>query len=194
MNHGWHPQHPLTLEMWPGSYQCDACSKTTDSVSYHCSPCQFYLDVDCAQLAQTIEHSCHLQHPLTLQLKKASFCCDACSLRHEEEGFSYQCATCHFWVHKSCALLPSSIKHTSHDCPLTLSNFFQLKALELTRFGIYCDICAKKVSRRNCVYYCAGCKYFAHVCCCTTSKTECVMCHIFLPSLSLLLLLLLDFN
>ncbi|KAL7194244.1 hypothetical protein ACSBR1_034622 [Camellia fascicularis] len=161
-NHPAHPQHPLSLLFEPDLTQkCDSCFENWGNLLYYCSLCEFKLDIHCATLPNTIEHIGH-NHPLTLQLKQASFSCDACGKPHNYAGISYQCTTCYYWVHHECVSLPNSVAHSSHNHPLTLSNAFEL---EFSKFKLYCDICSEVVNQKNCVYSCAGCRYVAHVNC-----------------------------
>ncbi|XP_028057059.1 uncharacterized protein LOC114261054 [Camellia sinensis] len=159
-NHPAHPQHPLSLLFEPHLTQkCDSCFENWGNLLYYCSLSEFKLDIHCATLPNTIEHIGH-NHPLPLQLKQASFSCDACGKPHNYASISYQCTTCYYWVHHDCVSLPNSVAHSSHNHPLTLSNAFQL---EFSKFKLYCDICSEVVNQKNCVYSCAGCRYVAHV-------------------------------
>lgn len=120
----------------------------------------FCLDVGCASLAQTVEHTSLHHHPLTLLLKLSIFCCDACGITHEEAGLPYHCASCNFWAHPDCASLPSTIQRTSHhqhvpSVPLILVS--SCNKSEIYQFKMYCDICSKEVREKNCIYYCADC-------------------------------------
>ncbi|KAH7853627.1 hypothetical protein Vadar_004845 [Vaccinium darrowii] len=107
----------------------------------------------------------------------ASFLCHACGDDHK--AVSFKCGCCPFWVHQSCTLLPSTLKHSDQDHLLTLARSLPD---EYSIFSPSCDICCKEVYAliwvngnevftMNWVYYCAGCRYFAHVNC-ATSKRE----------------------
>ncbi|KAI3689891.1 hypothetical protein L2E82_47861 [Cichorium intybus] len=73
-----------------------------------------------------IEHEGHPQHTLSLQLRPGSFRCDACNAK--DEGLFYQCDSCDFWIHKSCAFLDHSIKLPHHhNHPLVLVYFAHIK-------------------------------------------------------------------
>ncbi|CAL5432556.1 unnamed protein product [Camellia sinensis] len=52
LSHPFHPQHPLTLLPHPPSncseFRCQACGKTRRGFTFHCSTCQFNLDINCA--------------------------------------------------------------------------------------------------------------------------------------------------
>ncbi|GJY53655.1 C1-like protein [Tanacetum coccineum] len=62
------------------------------------------------------EHKGHPQHSLTLKLRPGSFHCDACNAK--DEGLFYECDTCDFWIHKSCATLAPTISiHLPHHHP-----------------------------------------------------------------------------
>ncbi|GFZ08779.1 hypothetical protein Acr_20g0005870 [Actinidia rufa] len=166
MKHPMHLQHPLSLLPSPPypRKECNACRRSCESFTYHCSSCQFNLDVACALLAQKIDLGCH-EHPLTPLQRPALFLCDACGTKHE--GSSYQCAICQFWINQECAKLPRTIEHGSHEHLLSLSYSLPL---EDYRSASYCGICSKKVNRVNWIYNCAECKYHAHVNCATSKR------------------------
>ncbi|GKD02818.1 C1-like protein, partial [Tanacetum coccineum] len=94
-----------------------------------------------------LDHKCHPQHTLTLQLRPASFNCDAC--RTEEKGLFYQCDSCDFWIHKSCASLPPTLDlphhHHKHTLVLVYSlpeNFYRFRYF----FHIKCALNAQQQS------------------------------------------------
>nr|XP_027083204.1 uncharacterized protein LOC113705525 [Coffea arabica] len=101
ITHPMHSQHPLVLLGKPpyssGSCICDACGQGGwKFFTYHCSRCEFDLDVSCAILE--IKLHCH-DHPLRQLKKPAFFWCDAC--RELDEDSSYLCTVCPFWIHKN---------------------------------------------------------------------------------------------
>ncbi|GFY98185.1 hypothetical protein Acr_12g0007260 [Actinidia rufa] len=144
---------------------CGGCGFPIDSGPfYRCEQCRYDLHKFCAELPHEMKHPWHPEHPLTLdtvsldysckacnfnrrgslayQCEPSSFCCHACGKEHE--GVSYKCTRCQFWVHESCASMPSSIKHSDHHHPLT-------RAYTLERFGsfIFCGICQKDMKIRD---------------------------------------------
>ncbi|CAL5337557.1 unnamed protein product [Camellia sinensis] len=169
IEHPMHPQHPLFLFPNPSHSQtaceCSVCQRPCKGFTYICFPCKFEIDLLCALMMWKIEHECH-KHALTPLQRPALFLCDACGTRHE--GPSYQCTTCQFWVNQNCASLPSTINYSGHHHLLHLTYYL---SYEHFRFTSYCKICIKFVDRAYWAYYCAECKYFAHVNC-LTSKAK----------------------
>ncbi|KAM7530136.1 hypothetical protein LguiB_033546 [Lonicera macranthoides] len=99
------------------------------------------------------------------------FACDACGT--EDEDFSYRCtsAECQFWIHASCASSVSTLHRNDHKHPLLLAYYVPY---QLRNFSHDCYICEKRVYHSNWVYYCASCRYFAHLNC-AKSKEEPLM-------------------
>ncbi|PIN09543.1 hypothetical protein CDL12_17874 [Handroanthus impetiginosus] len=63
---------------------------------------------------RSIKHPSH-RHPLTYVRKPSSlFHCDGCGT--EERDFAYVCNFCEFWIHKSCALLPTTFQSILSPC------------------------------------------------------------------------------
>ncbi|KAM7530117.1 hypothetical protein LguiB_033527 [Lonicera macranthoides] len=169
ITHDKHPQHPLTLLSHPpdlsSRYDCDVCGiEDWKWFIYHCSKCEFDVHISCVLEDRVVEHEGH-PHPLTVVHKKALFNCDACFT--EDKDLSYFCNTCEFWIHKSCALSPSTIQHNSHIHPLVLN--YSLPYIHRS-FPFNCDICKERVHPNFWVYDCDPCRYFVHVKC-ATSKT-----------------------
>ncbi|KAK2976227.1 hypothetical protein RJ640_001953 [Escallonia rubra] len=160
-HHPLHPQHPLTLHGRRDNHRCDVCRSKCEHFTYVCSPCDFGMDIICASLMERkIDHPSH-KHPLTPVRRKALLFCDACGQKHE--GTWYQCTTCvHFWIHRDCASLPTSIERSDHKHPLTLS--YTIPSQYAT-FYPGCDICRKLLRPFYWVYYCGKCRYFTHVTC-----------------------------
>ncbi|XP_047317508.1 uncharacterized protein LOC124920961 [Impatiens glandulifera] len=173
-----HQDHRLTLLSRPPSRHsrrtnCNACNRSDwQHFTYHCPPCNFNIDIECAIRATTrVQHKCH-KHPLIPLQSPAKFHCDACK-SSEFEGPSYLCTICQFWVHQVCAdWLPTTLKYqhqssiggrNAHDHPLILSYTFPRT---FHKFVAFCEICFEKLSRPDWVYYCPDCRYFAHPSCC----------------------------
>ena len=92
--HPLHPHHPLTLLAKTPylSYAiCDDCGKPWNNFIYHCSICNFDLDVFCAFPATKIKTEEHIHHLIKLG-RSALLLCDACGLEHK--GYFYTCPTC----------------------------------------------------------------------------------------------------
>ncbi|KAM7530116.1 hypothetical protein LguiB_033526 [Lonicera macranthoides] len=169
ITHHKHLEHPLTLlscsPYGSSSCRCDVCGiQNWKWFTYHCFKCQFDVHIPCVLEDRVVEHKSH-PHPLTVMHKKVLFKCDACFT--EDKDVSYFCNTCEFWIHKSCALSPSTIQHNSHDHPLVLN--YSLPYTHRS-FTFHCNICKEKVHPNNWVYNCDRCKYVVHVKC-ATSKT-----------------------
>ena len=108
-------------------------------------------------------HPSHNQHLLSLIQNPSSFKCNACNVDDHIRDMSYRCTRCQFWIHKSCADAPMSFRSQFHDKhPLVLS--FSLPLL-YHKFGQFCGVCSKKLSRFVWIYYCPNCRFFAHFHC-----------------------------
>ncbi|GJT14088.1 C1-like protein [Tanacetum coccineum] len=128
-------QHPLTLVMLKrlGSHflVCDVCYQRLAKgfiYSYYmpdeggftlCGNCFLVefsreAEVDAIKEAAAfkLNHESHPHHTLTLKSRPASFCCDAC--KTEEKDLNYECDSCDFWIHKTCASLPPTINLSRH--------------------------------------------------------------------------------
>ncbi|GLT53315.1 hypothetical protein SLA2020_265960 [Shorea laevis] len=83
--------------------KCDGCNTEEQlrGLIYHCSHCNFSLDIKCASLPLTIQAEIHQAHPLTLVRRSLCFTCDACG--KEGKGMFYFCAICPFLVHLQCS-------------------------------------------------------------------------------------------
>nr|GEX54604.1 C1-like protein [Tanacetum cinerariifolium] len=116
-----------------------------------------------------LKHKSHPQHSLTLKLRPASFCCDAC--KTEEKDLFYECENCDFWIHKSCASLAPTIHlprhHPKHPLVLVYSlpeNFY--------KYPNYCKFCNKYIRRGEWLYHCRLCRYFAHIKCALNAQKK----------------------
>ncbi|CAL5389775.1 unnamed protein product [Camellia sinensis] len=152
ITHPSHLEHPLTLFSNP-TYRslCDVCRETCNRFIYHCSSCNFDVDLKCASVAysiqQRIEHKSHTQHQLISLQKPAMFFCDACGTKHE--GTSYLCTTCGFWVNQNCAnSLPNTIKLTNHPHPHPLTLIYSTP-FESYRSSPICAICHEGVDCKS---------------------------------------------
>ncbi|CAK9145906.1 unnamed protein product [Ilex paraguariensis] len=149
-----HSSHPLILCTEPPSAdsecKCHACGNFCRRLTYHCSLCEFYIHPLCVFQERTLKHESH-EHILTLFQRPALFDCDACGMK--VEGVSYVCIDCQFWIHNSCALLPSSLINSGHH-PHSLNLAYSLP-LESSNFTHDCNICAKKVKPLYWAYSCS---------------------------------------
>ncbi|PWA47975.1 C1-like protein [Artemisia annua] len=107
------------------------------------------------------EHEGHPEHTLTLQLRPASFRCDACHTK--DEGLFYQCDSCDFWIHKTCTSLASTLDLPHHpNHPLVLVYSLPEK---FYKYAFYCEFCNIYIRRNEWLYHCGNCRYFAHIKC-----------------------------
>ncbi|GLT96160.1 hypothetical protein SLE2022_138040 [Rubroshorea leprosula] len=132
INHPSHLYHPLILyEKRPMdcSYSvwfCDSCRKVYKSGEelfvYHCSSCDFDLDIRCAVLINLISGDIprlkHFSHQHSLFFLKKHYIepqdqsCSACE--EPISGPVYCCFDCSFFLHQKCFELPLEINHPSH--------------------------------------------------------------------------------
>ncbi|CAK9156930.1 unnamed protein product [Ilex paraguariensis] len=71
------------------------------------------------------------------------------------------CHPCGFWIHKTCALSPSTITCSDHPHPLLLVK----QHFKLTNFDQDCDLCGVYIDDDFWAYYCGPCRYFVHLKC-----------------------------
>ncbi|XP_023742415.1 uncharacterized protein LOC111890541 isoform X2 [Lactuca sativa] len=184
----------------PGVIGCYACQNPISSgFAYGCTQCRHFMHKKCSQVAAVlnlpsiyehpltiarkaeadaikeagrikIEHNGHPQHILTLQLRSASFRCDACNTK--DEGFFYLCDSCDFMIHKTCASLAPTIQlphHPNHELVLIYS-----LPEKVFKFAYYCEFCSIYIRRNDWLYHCANCRYFAHIKCALTAEQPCI--------------------
>ncbi|KAL9336232.1 hypothetical protein Peur_070720 [Populus x canadensis] len=159
-----HRRHPLHLLAKPPSHYtecvCDRCDKTFKSFVYHCSSCEFDLDIKCAFQPGFFEVDSqfpHKDHPLILNEEKEyhgeGVRCSVC--KEPMSGPSYSCTSCNFFLHKKCAELPTEIKRQLHpEHPLRL----------LPNHDMICDFC-NETCYESFVYFCIVCDYNLHIKC-----------------------------
>nr|KAJ0200663.1 hypothetical protein LSAT_V11C600329140 [Lactuca sativa] len=142
----YYHHHPLTLTDMKNtdsrSRQCDVCRirKTPGVFSYifikdnkytfvaciDCCVARISLKAEVDAIKEEpkikVQHEGHPHHTLTLQLRPAALRCDACNSK--DEGLFYECDSCDFWIHKTCASLASTINlphHPNHPLVLVYS-------------------------------------------------------------------------
>ncbi|KAL1802593.1 hypothetical protein ACET3Z_031240 [Daucus carota] len=170
IQHHLHAEHMLTLSQnaW---LNCNVCDKSLSQwFVYECTrKCFFAVCLKCAFLERELNHPSH-KHTLTLLPLKGSHMCIACGMEGTKD-FSYLCQTCFFWIHKSCASAPAELTRKDHhnDHPLVLA--YSLPK-EYQSFGVSCSLCPEKVYPFYWLYYCAGCRYFAHVQCALSASNS----------------------
>ena len=183
---------PLSLQQETTNFTCRACEKSRSQFAYHCNRCNFFLDVECAQMftrnfegQNYILSFCH-HHPFVLCKKERNdhvVSCDRCN--QVISGEIWSCNQCDIYLHRSCAAAPQQIKHPFHpDHTLTL--FFDekllctvsiLKSLDKKgevkyfrhkHFSIHDDkeneVCCGVCEKQVCgqTYECIRCKFFIH--------------------------------
>ncbi|KAK4595841.1 hypothetical protein RGQ29_014080 [Quercus rubra] len=167
LHHPLHPIHPLILFDEKTHYpeqktKCQVCNESRRQYTYRCYRCDFNLHATCASLPPTIQSSQVHHHPLTPFWKWMSFTCDLCA--KEVKGIPNHCAPCGFWVHNTCASLPSRLKVEYHRHPLHLTH--SSFEVELHQSGFrFCQRCAQKLNTNYGFYYCSKCDFVAHLDC-----------------------------
>ncbi|PWA72781.1 C1-like protein [Artemisia annua] len=183
-------QHPLKMFMLKNEilefWVCDICRKRiTKGFEYFsehgqrtfiaCSNCflpEFARKAEADAIKEEasikLKHEGHSQHTLTLQLRPASFHCDAC--KTEEKGLFYLCDGCDFWIHKTCASLASTIHLPvyHHKHPLVLVYSLPEK---FYNFSYFCKFCNKYIQLNEWLYHCGNCRFFAHIKCALKAET-----------------------
>ncbi|KAI5560375.1 hypothetical protein BDE02_16G043200 [Populus trichocarpa] len=158
-----HPRHPLHLLAKPpykGRCDCNRCGKTCNSFVYHCSLCEFDLDIKCAFQPGFLEvdsQIAHKDHPLILNEEKEYHGegVKCCVCKEPLSGPSYSCTSCNFYLHKKCAELPPEIKrHIHQEHPLRL----------LPNHHMICGFC-KETCYESFVYCCFVCEFNLHIKC-----------------------------
>ncbi|PWA93357.1 zinc finger, PHD-type, C1-like protein [Artemisia annua] len=111
--HKSHPAHPLSLlssspyKNANGMFACGACFKNGSGFTYHCSICEYDLDVKCANLRETVKRDDH-QHLLKLYYKcplkgeDYTFYCDVCNRVVLQDHWTYYCKDCDYGTHLDC--------------------------------------------------------------------------------------------
>ncbi|CDP19812.1 unnamed protein product [Coffea canephora] len=112
-----HSQHDLVLHgksPYPyisGGCICNACGQDDwKFFTYHCSSCEFDLDVKCALLSSTVKHKDH-NHPLHLAYSLPSDYrsfpqgCSVCREKVHPSDWVYYCGPCRYFVHVTCIVI-----------------------------------------------------------------------------------------
>ncbi|XP_052170922.1 uncharacterized protein LOC127787101 [Diospyros lotus] len=179
IRHPFHPQHPLRLlPKAPHNYTeylCAACGVRQTKTSYHCSNCDFSLDLRCASLQppkttttsriiQPIINSIH-PHPLIPCSSSSpyNFDCSYCWL--PLEGTFLVCLHCHLFLHQSCFEFPKEISHShpidQHHHPFT----FQRDS------GNTCNFCDQRITK-GFSFQCRKCHIFLDFRCGSLKPTK----------------------
>ena len=167
-----HPSHKHPLHLVPVSDRiskenCSVCNNGIQQYfrGYQCDLCDFYLCLRCAVAPQgrTIQHWSHQHSSLRLVDKCATFECDACNMVAAD--YSYRCddITCPFWIHYECATLPRvKLFGIHHRHPLQISDSLPQA---YRQFAFKCKICTRLIRTDQWIFYCANCRFFAHIRC-----------------------------
>ncbi|XVE96037.1 hypothetical protein REPUB_Repub02eG0186900 [Reevesia pubescens] len=172
MNHPFHPSHPLILlpisPDFPSTVSvCNFCRADCSAFVYHCSSCDFFLDIGCAMLKKflvgsftKLEYFCH-KHPLTfldMHVNEIKDSCSACG--KSLDGPIYSCVDCGFHLHKACAQLPLTIYHPFH---FICKDLLVIKAEWQNPSQATCSFCNNGLL--GLVYHCVSCKFNLHITC-----------------------------
>ncbi|XVF07379.1 hypothetical protein REPUB_Repub06bG0133700 [Reevesia pubescens] len=158
-----HPLHEHTLDLkvkspyFPDPPNCCLCFEKGRFV-YHCSSCNFDLDVKCALFAGDFSKFPHFTHahPLIfIQRHKNEkyFSCAACD--KPTSGPIYSCMGCKFYLHKECAdqLLPEITHPSHHKHPLMF-----LEKPPVHRKRCFCHLCINP-NYKGFIYHCSFCEF-----------------------------------
>ncbi|KAG2300588.1 hypothetical protein Bca52824_037060 [Brassica carinata] len=163
INYSCHPIHTLKRLTSVPSYidgKCYLCGIKIHNVFYHCSICNFSVDVDCAKnppLYTLFNPKAH-GHQLTL-LPRRAFVCNACGM--DDDRNPYICVECNFMIHISCINIPRIIKISRHVHPICYN--YSLPAGKWK-----CEVCQKEIIWTCGAYSCSKCPGSAiHVKCAT---------------------------
>ncbi|XP_074323792.1 uncharacterized protein LOC141660701 [Apium graveolens] len=165
IQHDYHHEHLLTLKPSSKYENCRFCDNKMkrQRFVYICnSQCGFGVCFKCALPELELNHPSH-NHTLTFMPMIALHTCTACGMEGRKD-FSYLCKTCLFWIHKSCACAPANLICKTHDNDHPLVLAYSLPE-EYLSFGVSCNLCPEMVYPCYWLYYCAECRYFAHVHC-----------------------------
>ncbi|KAL5562920.1 hypothetical protein UlMin_032667 [Ulmus minor] len=169
-----HPHHPLKLQI-SGLRSCNACYKRDCRLIFRCEECNFNFCTECAFLIPTVRWRRH-NHPLFLMERgwSVDHNCYVCNnTQHQVHQvndevhhtrsllFHRMEIECDLKIHFLCGPLPCTIKYECHVHPLILVD--SIKGDDSNE--CYCDACEDTRNEQFRVYYCAECKYVAHIHC-----------------------------
>ncbi|ESQ39528.1 hypothetical protein EUTSA_v10000809mg [Eutrema salsugineum] len=156
IRHASHSLHPLKLfKGEPPAYtdgKCRLCGErlVNSEVFYHCSICNFSLDLQCVHHPPPL----HLQdlnthdHKLTLMPKSISFTCTICGLNGDRSP--YVCLPCDFTAHNDCSGFPLVININRHDHRVSRTSLLGV-------VNAVCGVCQKKMDWSCGGYSCTRC-------------------------------------
>ncbi|XP_028082487.1 uncharacterized protein LOC114283816 isoform X2 [Camellia sinensis] len=174
LSHPFHPQHPLTLLPHPpsngGEFRCQACGKARRGFTFHCSTCQFNLDINCASLKPQINQQISIRHFSHTNLPILDLCnkdknfdvfCSACESQFQDHDSIYVCLECKLLLHKPCAELPQKIDHNPFHPQHSLVLYTKMPPWESFK---RCKACWKDYSF-GFNYRCVECKFILGIEC-----------------------------
>ncbi|XP_021829259.1 uncharacterized protein LOC110769568 [Prunus avium] len=179
--HPFHPQHPLILlskaPSIDGVFECDMCNTLSQGFVYSCEKCNFYLDLQCNLLPDSLEHKAHYYHPLILNKgniaqmslqgdlikEKVSDYCLGCGCQPVVRFSCFLGKDCpvNFHCCIRCVKLPVIARHKYVNHPLKLTYE------RVTDDVGYCEICEGKRDPKHWFYRCGKCDFDFH--------SECVL-------------------
>ncbi|CAH8352541.1 unnamed protein product [Eruca vesicaria subsp. sativa] len=167
VNHPSHSLHPLKLLTGdPPEYsdgRCRLCRRKIDRKFYHCSSCNFTLDLPCVlnpPPQSLLDLKVH-DHELTLLPRLDSFTCNACGLKGDRSP--YACFHCGFMIHQDCLRLPRIININRHHHRVSRTSVLGDGAMNSV-----CGVCRKKVDWTCGGFSCQRCLgYVVHSKCAT---------------------------
>lgn len=113
-----HPYHSLKLvNRTPHDHRqfdrvCNVCCDSVEGLFYRCDLCEFNVHPLCTQLAQTVRHVLHQEHPLRLLGPSEQGTCAVCRGACNASSWRYRCALCKFDIHMECVLVHCEKKRT----------------------------------------------------------------------------------
>ncbi|KAG2238949.1 hypothetical protein Bca52824_089809 [Brassica carinata] len=163
INYSCHPNHLLKrLTRVPGytDGKCCLCGSKLHMVFYHCSICNFSVDLDCAKSPPPVtllDPKAH-GHQLTL-LPQRIFVCNACGM--SDDPNPYVCLQCNFMIHRSCRSIPHIIKINRH--------VHRIRYYQSLNAGDWkCGVCQKEIIWTCGAYSCLKCPGLAFHAKCAT--------------------------
>ncbi|KAF5776657.1 putative chromatin regulator PHD family [Helianthus annuus] len=194
ITHDAHPNHLLSI-VKPSDTQseeyCKACGYWVGqrNLVYHCSSCNFYIDVECALLLpRVIKHKLD-KHPLNLRYEPAEnhtseYFCEICEYQFTPWEWFYHCTTCAQSVHAACVpLILQCEQNTYADNRKCVYEFLNVKfggTLEIKDHshslafvqGLESDGRCSKCRNRlqyKMIFKCLECEYALHFECASSS-------------------------
>ncbi|CAL5341102.1 unnamed protein product [Camellia sinensis] len=184
IDHPFHPSHSLLL-CRKARCQCNACGKKPNGFTYHCSECEFHLDVHCASLkpiqtqtqtqtqTQNDKVQFNFSHPHSLifcnkpRSPRFPIHCFVCRLPFVDSMICF-CPKCKVLMHKSCVDLPQEIKHVLH--PEHTLNLWYIPGWR------YCRACRR--DSHAFLFKCLQCKWYMDAGCALSEPPRIIMSEI----------------